>query len=450
MGQMRKALGARFNFGVLSLVLLVFIALVYMVAVKYNKRVDFTQEKIFTLSVKSREILKTMGSEPIKALAFFKEGQAGRREIEDLFKMFHHENNLFEYELIDPDRNPAKAREYGVDTYGISVLARGKDRERFQNVSEDGLTNALLKLMSPSERVIYLLKGHGERDEKDVSEKGFAQVAARLESENYTIRELQLSYALIPDDATLILLAGPTTDLLDSEINQLQDFLSKGKSLLILLDPAEGEFPKLGNFLSRYGVEVKNDTVIDKLSRLFGADYLIPVITRYGKHAITDGFNVASFLPVARSVVQGSPDEDGVLVTELAFTSEGSWAERSMDQMQAGEVSYDEDDLAGPISLAVAVESSKTGARLVVVGDSDFASNAHLFLSGNKDFAMNIVAWLAGQEKLVTIRSKEREPTPLILSPRQQVVIFWIPVAGLPIATILVGMGVWFYRRKFA
>ena len=190
--------------------------------------------------------------------------------------------------------------------------------------------------------------------------------------------------------------------------------------------------------------------MVDKWSRVFGADYLIPVVTQYGRHPITEKFTAASFLPIARTVTAAGDIPENLHVTELALTSPGSWAESDWKQVNEGKVSQDEGEAKGPLSLAVAVEKAESSFRLVVFGDSDFADNAHFYLSGNTDLALNTVAWLSGDEKLVTIRPKERASTPLVLTERQQKLVFAIPIFALPILSIGSGLGVFLFRKKYA
>ncbi|PYM62348.1 MAG: hypothetical protein DMD79_10900 [Candidatus Rokuibacteriota bacterium] len=78
-------------------------------------------------------------------------------------------------------------------------------------------------------------------------------------------------------------------------------------------------------------------------------------------------------------------------------------------------------------------------ARVVVVGDSDFASNGFLNLSGNRDFFLNTVSWLAEEENLIAVRPKESRTNPVFLTAAQGQVLFWVPVVLLPLAMVAAG-----------
>jgi len=449
MAKIGKSFFAHLNFWMQASLLFALFAVGYIVIDKHNARFDLTQDKVFTLSAKSAEIVKGLGSEDVVIKAFFKSDQEGKQELEELVKIYSHANPSIQYQAIDPDRQPGEAARYNVDEYGTILIEKQERRERIREISEEAITGALLKLAQDRRKQVYFVAGHGERNLQDQEKSGYSQLITRLEVENYLVKEIVLAREIIPGEADMLIIAGPQADLAPEELRALKAFLDAGGNVLMMLDPMEAQLDNVTSWLSGYGVTVRQDIIVDKLSRVFGADFLIPVITTYGNHPITENFNVASFLPLTRSVLRAEDVPEGLLVTELALTSQGSWAEQDISELEQGEVTFEEGDFAGPISVAVVVEKDDSPMRLGVFGDSDFADNSHLYLSGNKDLILNSIAWLAGEEKLVTIRPKRREPTPLMLSAKQQKLIFVIPVFLLPILAFGTGLSVLFYRRRY-
>jgi hypothetical protein len=193
------------------------------------------------------------------------------------------------------------------------------------------------------------------------------------------------------------------------------------------------------------------------------------MITQYSGHTITKDFNLASFMPLVRSVNIASDLPEGVTPEPLAFTSDGSWAETDFVQLEEGTAAFDDvKDSKGPIPVAcistkevVKEEGAEEGAfdvsepeetegfRIIVVGDSDFASNSNFNLSGNKDLILNMIAWSAGEKSLVTIRPHFRESTPLLLKVGQQRFLFLAPVIFMPLGSLLFGTMVFFNRRRY-
>ncbi len=85
--------------------------------------------------------------------------------------------------------------------------------------------------------------------------------------------------------------------------------------------------------MEKYGIVLGDDMIIDKLSRVFGGSYLMPVVTQYGSHKITQGFNVATFYSEARSVAASQDPPKGVTLVTLASTSENAWAEKDLERL---------------------------------------------------------------------------------------------------------------------
>ena len=95
-------------------------------------------------------------------------------------------------------------------------------------------------------------------------------------------------------------------------------------------------------------------------------------------------------------------------------------------------------------------ESAGDVSRVVIFGDSDFASNASLSLSGNKDLALNTIQWLAEQEELIAIRPRDALTQPVVISERQGRVVFWLPVIGMPLLSLVIGLSVAILKRRTA
>ena len=129
------------------------------------------------------------------------------------------------------------------------------------------------------------------------------------------------------------------------------------------------------------------------------------------------------------------------------------------------EPEFDKGDLQGPLSLAVAVSAPVEGAtppppangeeantnkpetRLVVVGDSDFATNSVAGMGGNRDMFLNMVNWLAQQENLISVRPRNPEDRRITLTAGQDRMIFWFTMLILPGLIFLAGIQTWWRRR---
>lgn len=455
--------------------LFLFLAIVVVVkalAIRHNMRIDLTEGRRHTLSDQSIKLVQSL-KEDVSAVAFYQTDQPGRAAAQDLLDQYAHFSGNFRYEFVDPDRRPGLARRYGITTYGTVVLESGGKEQKVQVAEEQNLTNALVKLLREEKRVIYFLTGHGEADLESAEREGLSQVKQDLTDLDYEVKPLLLLREQeVPRDADVVIIAGPQTNLLPAELEALGAYVTRGGKLLVLVDPFTQ--PGLTDLLKKYGLRLGHNVIVDRLSRIFGGDYLMPVVTQYESHPITRDFNVASFFPFAQTV--DAVDTPGVSVRPLGRTGSDSWAETDKAALDRGEASFDpETDRRGPVPVGAvatiepqsAVQSptsdvgtepktvndelstgrSKQGA-IVAYGTSAFIRNMYVNLSGNRDLFLNSLSWLAEEEELIAIRPREARFTPLVLTASQARVAFWGTVIIPPLAVIGIGMAVALRRRR--
>jgi len=463
-----------------NLLLMVVLVLAILVLANYflsrhNLRFDFTQAKIHSLSDQSIQVLKNLKKD-VQVKGFFREGNSGRAQLEDLLRNFTYYSKKVKYEFIDPDKNPGLVKAYGITQDGTTILEAGGQETRITTSTEEDLTNALIKSTRETKKVIYFLEGHGEHSIEQTEETGFSFVKDELQKLGYEAKKLTLALSeTFPQDCALLVIPGPQKDLLPNELETIRDYIFKGGRVFFMADPevAPGLIPYLGGF----GVKLVNDVVVDTVSRLFGGDYFMPVITEYESHEITRNFRYATFYPYARSIEASDTKPAGTTITVLGKTSPNSWSERELDKKQ---VTFDKDkDQQGPIPLAVvatieakpeekktespAAGGEKTEAekpqetpaaapkkegRIAVFGDSDFASNRYFSLSGNGNFFLNVVNWLTEESDLISIQPRTSSPRTVQFTPSQGRLLFFVSVIILPLLILIIGVSVWIRRRS--
>jgi ABC-type uncharacterized transport system involved in gliding motility auxiliary subunit len=445
-GQLKAALfGRRTRYGsnsvVMSLVLVLIVALLNYLGTRYHLRWDVTAEKQFSLSEQTIQILKGM-TVPVKATLFFTPNQYNRQAAEDMAKEYALQNKLFTYKLVDPETDRVTAMNYQVARDGTIVFERGDRKEVTFGVQETDLTSTLLKVLSDTVRSVYFLTGHGERN-PDVSDgTGCSQIKLVLESENYRVGTFTFAITdTTPADMSVLVVAGPTEPLTQREVDLLGAYVDQGGRLMLLYEPGTPD-PTLG-FTQRYGVEVKDDLIIDPTSSFYG-DIASPVVQDYVYHQITkDMTGLPSFFPTARSLKTMETTPADWTISQLAATSGDSWGETDY---QSSNVGKDADEEAGPLTLAVAVEPSATDTgkgRVVIVGDTDFMGDTVLSAVpggvGNVD--------LAEEASLISIRPQELQDRSVMLTPPQARGIIYSSLLFAPIIVLLIGAYVWWKHR---
>ena len=174
-----------------------------------------------------------------------------------------------------------------------------------------------------------------------------------------------------------------------------------------------------------------------------------PSSAEYGDHMITKNFRYATTFIQAQSLSVADEDNFDMEVTDLVYTSSSSWGEMDLDRLyKEKKAEQNEGDSEGPTTLAMAVEKDDSvKTRLVVVGDSDFASDVYVGQApGNMDFFLNIVSWLAEEEDLISVRPKEPENRSLTMTMRQQKLTLFFLIILLPIAAVRMGIHIYIKR----
>ena len=440
----------RYGLNALVLIVLVIgiIAFVEAVSYRHNARLDLTENRRNSLSPQTIQLLKGLKTD-IVATAFFRSDQPGKKVAEDLLKQYAAQSGgKLTWKMSDPDREPGLAKRYNVESYGTVVLENKDRSEKVLDAEEEKLTNGLVKVTREGKRVVYVLKGHGEREIGNTDRPGLSEAKNAMERANYTVKELVLARdPKVPEDAALVILAGPRNDLFAPEVEGLDAYVGKGGKLLIMADPFQNE--GLKTYVAKYGVTLDDDLVVEPnpIGRLFGIGPEVPIVQTYEPHPITrDLGGVTTLFPVTRSLTPSKTPPKGVVVQALAQTSAQSWGETDRAALQRGEAKPDAGDPKGPLPVAVVVTVDK--ARLVVTGTSNLAANQFLNVQGNRDFFLNAVSWLAEQEDLISIRPKDTKQTPVMLTSQQGQAVFLLPVVILPGLALVAAIGTFVRRRS--
>jgi ABC-type uncharacterized transport system involved in gliding motility auxiliary subunit len=458
---------------VISLILVIAIVTgLNYIGQQHVKRFDMTSSGRFSLAPQTIQVLNNLSND-LNIKAFFPGGDYA--PLKELLIEYRTVSRHIRFEFIDPDKQPDIAKQNDVTVYGAFqnpftgtqlkfgtiVVAYGNRKERIEKrseeVQEEDLTNAIIKVGRTEAKKIYFIQGHGEKDPSDSDRAGYTESKKALESQGYTVATVNLaSEGKVPADAKVLIEAGPTTEPFPQELQFISDFLNKGSvGLFVLVDPKPA--PSLESFLKPWGVQVDNDLVLDVsgAGRLMGTGPNIPLVLSYETHKITDRFRAMTFFPLTRSIQPEKSVPSGLTVQTLFKSNANSWGETDLNSQEA---SYDpEKDLKGPLPLAVAVtkeikpQSDKgpaVKARIVVTGTSNFPINAYFPAQGNGNLFLNIVSWLAQDEDLISIRPRPAEDRRILLSQSQLATLRLVTLFILPGIALIVGVAVVWYRRR--
>ena len=454
------------------------------------KRYDLTENRIYSLSPETISYIEEL-NEPIEIIVTRSttesnsELDAYYQDVENLVKEYEYQAQragkgpiIAEYVNVFQQTLQAQrlADEYGINQPNLIIFAsenkhriitpdevyKMEEMEKTAFRGEQVFTSALLDVSRPQNTTIYFLKGHGELDIANVDPiSGLSQLTEELRQRNFTVDSLDLTSpnSRIPDDADLLILAGPQQPLLAREVNVLKDYLAENAGrLVILIDP--GINNNLGDLFYQWGILAEDMVVLDSgpdfmmnggdlLLRQFDSEHPITESMAKNSQSVVVGFS----RPIRKDV--GAPLDDRLSVTPIVGGSGTSWGERFY--RDENEIGYKENvDLKGPVSIAVVSERSISsdlgidipGGRLVVFGTSNLITNSRLNVLGNLTLILNTINWSLDRNNLLSIAPRPIDRLLITLSQeemKQLRLALWFLLPG---CSAIFGTFIYWLRRS--
>ncbi|CAI9085057.1 ABC transporter [Candidatus Methylacidiphilum fumarolicum] len=473
------------------LTILLMFAIVWIVnylGYKYYYRKDFSKGGMYTLSSKTINVLKSL-PEPVKIIVCLTNSKL-QSDIDNLLKEYkYYGGNKIIIEHIDPalnlERAEALAKRLKFDLQENVIIFEYKNFHKFVNDNqlveydnsvamfgqspsikafkgEQQFTAAILSVVEGKPSKVYFLTGHGERNIDNYNQPGgYGIIATQIRKENMEPLNLNLlESGAVPEDAAVVVIAGPKNPLSPSELQAITHYLdSKGK--LIVLEGSNSN-SGLEPLLSKYGIIFQNDKVvaIGRLVGGLGGEMLIDKAagTHFADHpAVKPMIGYTLQLPDCRSIALSTDSSNPNVkkVTALVKTPEGFWGEVNWKEEERPK--YDPGvDIPGPLILAAVYDGGEVpgkegihvfGTRIAAVGSSSFLANQNIKPDG-VDFFINLLNWMLQKEMALGIAPKSVQEFGLSIPASQRQTVAMICLITIPFAFLVLGVGMYFSRRR--
>lgn len=416
----------------------------------YSVQFDWTVDGRNTLSSTSQKLLKTMGS-PISVVAYARNNQDLRKKISrtiDRFRRFKPDLTL---SFINPDEEPDTVRALGIHVDGQMIIHYDGRSESLKNLNESAITNTLYRLSNIEQRWIVFLAGHGERSPTGLANHDLGQFGKQLQNKGYRILELKTAVTgNIPDNASLLVIAGPVVRLLPKESDSIDRYVENGGNLLWLQDSKR--LNGLESLNALLGVQFLPGIVVDASSRTYGIDNpAFVTLGDYPAHPITDNIQSITLFPKSGAIehdLHGPFEQSPLLISSIQ-----SWSENGPIK---GHLQFnpDQGEKQGPLTIGMALSRETESAgepaeqRIVVVGDGDFLSNTYIGNGANLDLGLNMVQWLTDRGNSIDIPVRFRTDQALNLTPSETATMGIIFLIAIPILLIFTGFLISRRRRR--
>lgn len=465
----------------LVLILLAVFILINLLFVNLDiSPIDFTAEKLYTLSEESKNQVKNVEQNVI--LYFF--GYDEENTTITLAKQYHDVNDKISVQVINTSERPDLAAQYGVSTSSQLVAVQSSQRYKIIDssemytydsttyqtidITEQKLTNAILDVTIAQKPQIYFLTGHGEYGIDETSP--LAQLKTYIENDINDVNTLDLLTSDMPEACDVLIIANPTSDFTDLETEKIQNYINGGGNIMWLQDPYafntemnDGKsFTNVNKILSQYGISFSNGVVCEESTSnmlVNSPDLIIPQMTYNNivKDLYTDG--MVALLDAGK--IENASDEE---LEELGVTAEPF--------LKSTEQSYYREDINSDITKKLDTDETgsfilgetltkkiddNTESKLVAYSNALFATNYPIQLSGsigtpisirqNKDIVLNTVAFLSNREDTIRIR-KDVGIVTFDTATQEENQLVLLIIFAVPIIIIICGIVVAIVRKR--
>ncbi len=441
--------------GIYLLVVLAILVVVNFLANRYNKSFDTTANKRYSLSEQTQKIVK--GLKQNATITYYNQS-THFQEGKDLLDEYANLSPKVHVAYVDPDKSPELARAAGIRNFGTAVVQVGAKKEIAKDMTEQGITGAFIRDLKGTTRTVCFVTGSGEHQIDDTERDGLSHFKDLLARDEYQSKSIDLlQKAEVPADCTTLVIAGPTHDYQQPEIDAIKTYVEDGGRALFMLDPpiqfGNSEIAAndgLTSVLASWGVTLDKNMILDlnPVGQLAGLGPQVVLVTSYGSQPIvSDMRGSAVGIPLSRSL-----DIKDTAKTSVQKLFDSSGSSLATSNLSSAEVSVaDPKNRKGPFTIAAAGTYStgkpNSEGRFVVVGSSSWIANRFLGFNGNSDLALNAVNWLSSDEDLISIRPKPPEDRRITMTRAQLILVRTVSQFVLPLIVVIAGTMVWWKRR---
>ncbi len=415
-------------------------------------RFDWTRDERFEIAPALRETILSCPA-PLRATLY--EARFDPRSRRTRFLL----DSLADVGRLDVRRRVLEnaldeAEHFGVQAPDSVVLEIAHSFALVERPTQGSLLQTIQRLCHDGEAILYLALGEGEGDPTRGDARGFSGLGFALESEGYELRRIiPAAIDAIPGDADVLVFLGPERGLTPGALAAVRAYLARGGRLVALLEP--GSESGLETVLEEYGIRAPAGILIDAASGpIEGAPPGVNLIVgAFSEHEITRPLppSAMGLLLGVRALELGRKPEPGDRIETIAFSSPRAWVSPDVDAVERG---YPPEPPNGSGVRRYAVMATgrypraEGEARIVAIGDRDFANNAYARSVYNLDLILNAVHWAAERQTAVTLRPKLLTPDQDPLPPQTSLEMLYRVGLLVPELLLMEGALVWSRQRS--
>lgn len=437
------------------------------------KTIDITEDKIYTLSDKTKKIVQDID----KKINIYFFGFEEQDAVVKISKQYNDVNSNIHSEIIDIEKKKEIAQKYEVDSeedIGVIIEIDDKykvlsvdelyefDENTFRTIdhSEEKITNAINDLVTENKKQAYFLSGHGEYHVNN----GLETIAAKIYNEQYDVKVLDfLQTNAIPETCDILIISSPQEDFYDLETEEIIKYINNGGNILWLEDPMieKKEFKNRNKILDCYGIRFSEGVIFETDSSKIVSNNQKLIVPQQDNHSITKKLNKSKIIVLAYTgKLEIKSDEEldkmEVEVVPILKTTKSSFRRINLD---LNENKMTEEDEEGGFIISAEftkkLENSKE-SKMIAIANNLFVTDQTIkiqdqsvniaTIGNNSNFILNAVRYLTNKELAVEITKKDSSV--IYTATKLEDTIIRLIITILPCIIFLTGIIVWNIRKK--
>src|SRR5256885_797617 len=273
--------------GIYVAIIMTAVVVVNVLANRYDKSYDGTANKRYSLSDQTKKIVRELNQDA--TIRYF--DQSTRyNQAKDILDQYSNLSPKIHIEYVDPDKSPEVARAAGIKNYGAVVVEIGGKKEEAKSLTEEGITGAFIRVLKNRTRTVCFVGGSGEHQIDDSDRNGYSRFKELLGKDEYEAKSINLlQKAEIPSDCTVLVVAGPSVDYQQPQVDALKTYVEDGGRALFMLDAPlkvgrEISYnDALTKQLQSWGVTLNKDLILDlnPIGQLMGLGPQVALVSSY-------------------------------------------------------------------------------------------------------------------------------------------------------------------------
>ena len=460
-----------------AIILMLFILINVFVKKLDVAPLDFTKEKIYSLSDDSKEEISKVDQN----VTIYYFGYADSEAAVILGKQYHDVNDKITIQMVSASERPDLASEYGISSNDKIIAVQSSQRYKalssndlytydtttYQtiDITEQKITNAILDVTIVKKPQIYFLTGN---DEYSISSGSACYYLSKyIANEVNDVNTLDLLTSDMPETCDLLIICNPQKDFTDVETDKIQTYINNGGNILWLQDPYvniknynKDNFPNTTKLLSQFGINFSYGVVCEESTDNMISGYpdlIIPNLNynEIVKDIYTDGKIVMA--DAGKITTLSTEELEKINVTAESFieTSQKAYYKEDFTTSIEKKDSDEQGKFTLGEILTKKIDDNKS-SKLVAISNAYFVTDykitlgssytTPLNLRNNKDLLLNTVAYLTDREDTIRIR-KDTGVVTFDTATKKQDNIVKIIIFSIPLLIILAGIIVSISRK---